>query len=399
MADVSNRSRRPQGAPDSTGGQFSTGDHAEVAVVLDTASGLEDAASIAGYRRTEISTAAHALRKFLSEQSAARPNSDELFHYEGRSTAFSEYLAILHDPEVLDDPWTDVAVGQSAANARDALRAGLDVSAPSALDETQRRAAIEYISGRLARELAYAAEADVEPHATPTRSRPQAEDCHTRGRLDGYGAALVELVHSGQPSSTRLETNAKLTEITDAREEVPTSDDVTAVAIKQRTAHRIAAAEQAVTAAHDDVTSARRELTEANRCLDLAFAADPNWDHHGALGNDVSDAHVAYREAEWAKEKAIEALCLARAPQLLREIDEDLTSARDVSALRSLDSIELDLAWLRSHQDRISAALAADGAGTDPAKDGLQRAARLVKIRLALLDDRLTEWRFEQPWQ
>lgn len=394
MADVSNRSRRPQGAPDSTGGQFSTEDHAEVAVVLDTTPDPKIVTAVAGYRRTEISTAAHALRSLLSEQSAARTGSDELFNHEGRSTAFSEYVAILHDPEVLDDPWTDIAVGQAAANARDALRAGFDMSGPSELNETQRQAAIEYISGRLARELTYAAEANTQPNESPSDTR--AEDHHSRGRLDGFGAALVELVRSGQPSSTRVETNSKLAELTDAWKEPPTPDDVIAVAIRQRTAHRIAAAEQEAAAAHDDVVGARQDLTEANEHLDRAFAADPNWDHHSALENDISDAHVAYRDAKRAHDEAIQTLCLARAPQLLQEIDEDLGNARDVSALRSRDSIELDLAFFRSHQDRVNAALAADGAGTDPAKERLQRAARLVKTRVALLDERFAEWQFEQ---
>jgi hypothetical protein len=146
----------------------STEDHAEVAVVLDMAPGPETATEVVGYSRTEISTAAHALRKLLGEQSATLTGSDHLFNHEGRSMAFSEYVAILHDPEVLNDPWTDIAVGQSAANTRDALRAEFDMSAPSGLNETQRRAAIEYISGRLARELAYAA--DAQPNeALPTR--------------------------------------------------------------------------------------------------------------------------------------------------------------------------------------------------------------------------------------
>ncbi|MFC8798564.1 hypothetical protein ACFT2C_12595 [Promicromonospora sp. NPDC057138] len=325
MADVSNRSRRPQGAPDSTGGQFSTEDHAEVAVVLDTAPGPETVTEVVGYSRTEISTAAHALRNLLSEQSAARTGSDELFNHESRSAAFSEYVAILHDPEVLDDPWTDIAVGQSAANTRDALRAGFDMSAPSGLNETQRRAAIEYISGRFASELAYAAEADAQPKEAPSETR--AEDHHSRGRLEGYGAALVELVHSGQQSSTRVETNSKLAEMTDTWKEPPAPYDVIAVAIRQRTAHRTAVAEQEAAAAHDDVIGARQDLTEANRQLDLAFAADPNWDHHSALENDISDAHVAYREAERAHDEAIQKLCLARAPQLLREVDEDLGNA------------------------------------------------------------------------
>ena len=396
MADVSNRNRRPQGASDSSGGQFSTEDHAEVAVVLDTTPDPEIVTAVAGYRRSEISTAAHALRSLLSEQSAARTGSDELFNHEGRSTAFSEYVAILHDPEVLDDPWTDIAVGQAAANARDALRAGFDMSGPSELNETQRQAAIVYISGRLARELSYAAEADAQPKETPSDTR--AEDHHSRGRLDGFGAALVELVHSGQPSSTRVETNSKLAEVTDAWKVPTTPDDVIAVAIRQRTAHRIAAAEQEAATAHDVVIGARQVLTEANEHLDRVFAADPNWDHYGALENDVSDAHVAYREAERAHDGAIEKLCLARAPQLLQEIDENLGNARDVSALRSRDSIELDLAFFRSHQDRVNAALAADGAGTDPAQDGLQRAAQLVRARITLLDDRFTGWQFERPW-
>jgi hypothetical protein len=133
--------------------------------------------------------------------------------------------------------------------------------------------------------------------------------------------------------------------MTDAWEELPMPDDVTAAAIKQRTAHRIAAAEQEAAAAHDDVIGARRDLTEADRQLDLAYAADPNWDHHGGLENDISDAHVAYRGAEQAYKEASEKLCLARAPELLQEVDEDLANARDVSALRSRDSIELDLAW------------------------------------------------------
>ncbi|MFC8798565.1 hypothetical protein ACFT2C_12600 [Promicromonospora sp. NPDC057138] len=44
----------------------------------------------------------------------------------------------------------------------------------------------------------------------------------------------------------------------------------------------------------------------------------------------------------------------------------------------------------------MNAALAAKGADSDPAKDGLQQAARLVRARVALLDDRFTELHFAQ---
>ncbi|GGM43680.1 hypothetical protein ACFQBY_21890 [Promicromonospora citrea] len=274
MADVSNRSRQPQGAPDGTGGQFTAEGHSEVQVVLDTAPALKAVAAVTGYHRTEISAAAHTLRSLLSEQAAARTNSDQEFYGEGRSTAFSEYVAILHDPDVLNDPWTDVAMSQSAASARDALQGGFDVSAPSGLNETQRRAAIEYVSGRVSRELAHAAEARA--HSAQARFGTQAEDHHSRGRLDGYGAALVELIHSGQPSTARLETNAKVADLADASKGAPTPEDVTAVASHQRTAHRIAAAEHEAAVAYDDVASARQELSEANRRLDRAFAADSN---------------------------------------------------------------------------------------------------------------------------
>ncbi|GGM43672.1 hypothetical protein ACFQBY_21895 [Promicromonospora citrea] len=90
-------------------------------------------------------------------------------------------------------------------------------------------------------------------------------------------------------------------------------------------------------------------------------------------------------------------LWLARAPHLLQDVDEDLSNARDVTALRSRHSIMLELARFRSHQDRANSALTADDVGTDPARAGLQRATQLVKARITLRNDRLMEWQSEQP--
>ncbi|GAB3176194.1 hypothetical protein GCM10027059_50700 [Myceligenerans halotolerans] len=392
MADVSNRSRQPQGSPDNTGGQFATENHAEAEIPLTPVQRTETPGADA-CDGAEIATAASMLKDSLAQMSAAYP-LNTLFNHGGRAIAFGEYVAILHDPSQLLNAGNDDSMSRAAADACYAVRSSATkLSAPSELNEIQRQAAIEHIAGKLAVELASAANARSQRAAY----RPSAEVQHAKGRIDGYGAALVELVHAGQPSVTRSETNSKLADIAAPdRPTPPTARDIAVVAIEQRTEHRTEAAESQAAAAYDDLIAAHQELVEAERDLDREFDADPDWDHHSALEDYISTTRTSYDEANRAYNTATKQMYLARAPQIVREVDEALAGAREVSELRSRDSIELDLARFRGHHDRVTSALAADGADTDPATARLQQAAQLLRVRVALLEEQFTRWHNEQ---